>query len=152
MLHKITGATIVVALILLLLLKFEVLGGTVVIIGVVAMFAASCVLTVVSLLSGRKASSPQPKPAQPNGTSSPAQPTDGASESPMQVACRYMRTGDALKAEGRFDEAIATYREGEDLARQDPKLGPDHGMTFLLGCAARDLERVTGKKRARRQS
>jgi hypothetical protein len=63
-----------------------------------------------------------------------------------------MRTGDALKAEGRIEEAIATYREGEDVARQEPALGPNHGMTFLLHCAARDLERRAGKERARRRS
>src|SRR5262249_52333440 len=110
----------------------------------------SFLLTVVSMLShrgNRKQSSVQP--VRPITSSTPTQPPDGAPESPMQVACRYIRTGDALKAEGKFDEAIAAYREGEEVARQDPALGPNHGMTFLLQCAARDLERATGKTKGR---
>jgi len=152
MLHKVTGATIAVALILLLLLKLEVLGGPFVSAGV-ALFVASCVLTVVSMLSRRsdrkQASAQPPRPAT---SSTPTQPPDGAPESPMQVACRYIRTGDALKAEGKIDEAIATYREGENVARRDPALGPNHAMTFLLHCAARDLERAAGKTKGRSKS
>lgn len=139
MLHKLTGVTIVVTLILMLLLKFAVLAGTIVTLGAVALLLASCVLTAVSFVKSKRV-----KPAAPVQPTPPGEP-NGVVESPMQVACRYMRTGDALKGEGKFDEAIATYREGAETASNEPALGPEHAIVFLLNSTARNLEEAHRK-------
>lgn len=137
MLHKITGVTLVVTLILMLLARFDVLGGAVVMVAVTVLFAASCVLTAAHLIR-RRAATPT-IPGHPAAASLVSRlPEEPRPESPMQRACRYMRQGDELAAQGKIDEAIATYREGEQKARED--MGAQHAMVFMLHCAARDLE------------
>lgn len=131
MLHKLTGVTIGVTLILMLLTKFDVHGGPIVTLGAVALLLASCVLTAVTFVMGRRAQKPVPAAAT-------KKPLGDPGDSPMKVACLYLNAGDALRDQGKVAEAIATYREGVSLVEKD--LGPQHFMVFSLRRTAERLE------------
>jgi hypothetical protein len=148
MLHKITGVMLFVTLVLMLLARLViVIDGTAVIIGIAALFVASCVIAAANLVRRRAVT-----PTIPSHKASPSLvgrlPEEPQPESPMQRACRYMRQADELAAQGKIDEAIATYREGEEQARKD--MGAQHAMVFMLCCAARDLEERYGKTPAKK--